>query len=220
MIPWWVLKPACDLLEAVINRVSPIPGFREEAFRRSASFNALEVFEEEHEVFPGEQDGLDWMLSQAPYDSADRREAVGQYTVDEVFAQQARVWDERPDPMELFDRIRAEAKEMAKDTAVPPYVYRDSAAGAGADPSPAMSPQAGGTSPEGVIPPTPSGPPTVKRGLGEGLPFIQGYCPACGWRGLFVGSGGYITCSQIDCPDPGAVTDLLAKRPTNGTVAG
>lgn len=160
-VPWQFIKASCELVEAVINRVSPIQGFREEAFRRSASFNALEVFEEEHDLFPGERDGLDELMSQAPYDSAERREAVGQYTVDEMFAQQARVWDERPDPMELFDRTKAEAKEMAKDTTVPPpYIYRDSAAGAGADPSPAMSPPAGDTSPEGVIPPTPSGPPT------------------------------------------------------------
>jgi hypothetical protein len=26
---------------------------------------------------------------------------------------------------------------------------------------------------------------------------------------LFVGSGGYITCSWVKCPDPGAVSDLL-----------
>lgn len=63
MIPWWVLKPACDLLEAVINRVSPIQGAQVEAHRRAAAFHALEVFEEENELFPGEQDGLDWMLS-------------------------------------------------------------------------------------------------------------------------------------------------------------
>ena len=38
---------------------------------------------------------------------------------------------------------------------------------------------------------------------------LEGKCPACGWSGLFVGSGGYITCSQYDCPDPGAVADIL-----------
>jgi hypothetical protein len=27
-------------------------------------------------------------------------------------------------------------------------------------------------------------------------------CPACGKEGLFVGKGGYITCSHLDCPNP------------------
>lgn len=27
-------------------------------------------------------------------------------------------------------------------------------------------------------------------------------CPACGRKGLFIGAGGYLTCSQVDCPQP------------------
>lgn len=37
---------------------------------------------------------------------------------------------------------------------------------------------------------------------------ITGYCPECGGS-LFVGSGGYITCSWIECPNPTKVADLL-----------
>jgi hypothetical protein len=27
-------------------------------------------------------------------------------------------------------------------------------------------------------------------------------CPSCGGRTLFIGSGGHLTCSFIDCPEP------------------
>lgn len=40
---------------------------------------------------------------------------------------------------------------------------------------------------------------------------ITGYCPECGGS-LFVGSGGYITCSSIECPNPTKVADLLLDR--------
>jgi hypothetical protein len=41
---------------------------------------------------------------------------------------------------------------------------------------------------------------------------IQGYCPmGCG-QTLFVGSGGYVTCSRIPCPQPTAVSDILDDR--------
>jgi hypothetical protein len=43
----------------------------------------------------------------------------------------------------------------------------------------------------------------------DGFPDIQGRCPACGGSSLFVGSGGYITCRRIDCPEPDAATKLL-----------
>lgn len=45
---------------------------------------------------------------------------------------------------------------------------------------------------------------------------VKGKCPACGWSGLFLGSGGYVTCSQYDCPDPcraGAAADLPVGEP-------
>lgn len=38
---------------------------------------------------------------------------------------------------------------------------------------------------------------------------IAGYCPACGTRSLFVGSGGYVTCGLLGCPNPTLVADLL-----------
>lgn len=39
---------------------------------------------------------------------------------------------------------------------------------------------------------------------------VPGYCPmGCGTT-LFIGSGGYITCSLIKCPNPSAVSDILA----------
>lgn len=53
---------------------------------------------------------------------------------------------------------------------------------------------------------------TVKSGPGKGWPRVAGYCPACGASSLFVGSGGYITCSIIGCSDPGAVADFLDDR--------
>lgn len=51
--------------------------------------------------------------------------------------------------------------------------------------------------------------PLVRMGVGEGFPKVQGRCPACRMSTLFVGAGGYITCSWLSCPDPGAASDLL-----------
>lgn len=46
------------------------------------------------------------------------------------------------------------------------------------------------------------------------FPRIQGRCPmGCGDT-LFVGSGGYITCSLDKCPNPTAVADLLLDHCT------
>ena len=42
------------------------------------------------------------------------------------------------------------------------------------------------------------------------LPRVSGYCPACGTASLFLGDGGYVTCSWIDCPNPDAATTILA----------
>ncbi|MYX67345.1 hypothetical protein K388_05598 [Streptomyces sp. KhCrAH-43] len=41
------------------------------------------------------------------------------------------------------------------------------------------------------------------------MPDVQGRCPACGGASLFLGSGGHVTCSRIDCPAPGEADDLL-----------
>ena len=46
--------------------------------------------------------------------------------------------------------------------------------------------------------------------LAAGLPQVQGRCPACGTKGLFLGDGGYVTCSLIGCPQPDAATEVIA----------
>jgi hypothetical protein len=46
----------------------------------------------------------------------------------------------------------------------------------------------------------------------SGAVQIAGNCPmGCG-ESLFLGAGGCITCSRIDCPRPTAVDELLAER--------
>ncbi|MFJ2004769.1 DUF6085 family protein [Streptomyces chartreusis] len=39
---------------------------------------------------------------------------------------------------------------------------------------------------------------------------VQGHCPACGWASLFVGDGGFLTCSRLECPQPDAAHQILA----------
>jgi hypothetical protein len=47
---------------------------------------------------------------------------------------------------------------------------------------------------------------------------VQGYCPmGCG-QTLFLGSGGYVTCSWAKCPRPTAVADLLEDKETEHLV--
>lgn len=46
-----------------------------------------------------------------------------------------------------------------------------------------------------------------------GFPHVVGRCPACGAKSLFLAVGGYVTCSVLGCPDPSAVTNLLAVDP-------
>ncbi|MCX4444758.1 DUF6085 family protein [Streptomyces albidoflavus] len=48
------------------------------------------------------------------------------------------------------------------------------------------------------------------------IPLVQGRCPACGWSSLFLGVGGYITCSRIDCPTPEAASTLLEHAHVGG----
>lgn len=48
--------------------------------------------------------------------------------------------------------------------------------------------------------------------LAAGHPHVAGRCPACNRASLFLGKGGYVTCAWIDCPNPGAVSDLLDPR--------
>lgn len=40
-------------------------------------------------------------------------------------------------------------------------------------------------------------------------PLVKGRCPACRGASLFLGSDGYVTCSRLDCPNPGAADKLL-----------
>lgn len=47
----------------------------------------------------------------------------------------------------------------------------------------------------------------TQREQGDGR--VVGYCPmGCG-RTLFLGAGGYITCSFLECPEPDAVATIL-----------
>ncbi|MWA08808.1 hypothetical protein [Streptomyces sp. BA2] len=46
----------------------------------------------------------------------------------------------------------------------------------------------------------------------RGLPDVAGKCPACLRSGLFLGDGGYVTCPQVDCPDPTAAHDAIEER--------
>lgn len=48
--------------------------------------------------------------------------------------------------------------------------------------------------------------------LASGLPLVKGNCPACGTAGLFLGDGGYVTCSLIGCPEPDAASTVLERR--------
>jgi hypothetical protein len=47
---------------------------------------------------------------------------------------------------------------------------------------------------------------------------VAGFCPmGCG-RTLFLGDGGHVTCSRIECSNPTAVTDLLHDAETEHVV--
>lgn len=46
---------------------------------------------------------------------------------------------------------------------------------------------------------------------------VQGRCPACNGSSLFLGAGGHVTCSRLDCPDPTKADDMLHRgRPEPG----
>lgn len=53
--------------------------------------------------------------------------------------------------------------------------------------------------------------------IGTGEPYTQSQpriadrCPCCGGQTLFIGAGGWLTCSVIGCKAPGAASDLLAQ---------
>lgn len=51
--------------------------------------------------------------------------------------------------------------------------------------------------------------PTSTAPAAANHPLVKGRCPACRGESLFLGSGGYVTCSRLDCPNPSAVDELL-----------
>ncbi|GAA3590768.1 hypothetical protein [Streptomyces osmaniensis] len=53
--------------------------------------------------------------------------------------------------------------------------------------------------------------PTSAAPLASGLPLVKGNCPACRRASLFLGTGGYPTCSNADCPEPDAATTVLEQ---------
>lgn len=54
----------------------------------------------------------------------------------------------------------------------------------------------------------------MTRTVNHAHPEVQGHCPACGLETLFVGAGGYLTCSYVDCPLPDAASRLLERVET------
>ena len=42
-----------------------------------------------------------------------------------------------------------------------------------------------------------------------GFPHVRGKCPSCNWKSLFLGAGGYVTCSNLDCIDPTQAAQML-----------
>lgn len=51
--------------------------------------------------------------------------------------------------------------------------------------------------------------PTVEK---DACPLVQGACPCCGSRSLFLGAGGYVTCGWVECSAPDAATLMLEQR--------
>lgn len=49
-------------------------------------------------------------------------------------------------------------------------------------------------------------------------PRVKGCCPACGWLTLYLGSGGHVTCSRLDCPNPCAADDQLHRGQPDGSL--
>lgn len=40
-------------------------------------------------------------------------------------------------------------------------------------------------------------------------PLVKGRCPSCHGQSLFLGEGGYVTCSYLSCPDPSVANRWL-----------
>lgn len=43
----------------------------------------------------------------------------------------------------------------------------------------------------------------------ERYPRVRGRCPACYGSSLFLGEGGYVTCSRLECTNPTAADSVL-----------
>lgn len=43
----------------------------------------------------------------------------------------------------------------------------------------------------------------------EPVPYINGKCPACGGRSLYLAAGDHITCSRKACPNPTQLNDQI-----------
>lgn len=54
--------------------------------------------------------------------------------------------------------------------------------------------------------------PELHRAHSSDYPSVVGTCPACGWHSLFLGEGGFVTCSRLACPAPEAASDLLSLK--------
>lgn len=50
---------------------------------------------------------------------------------------------------------------------------------------------------------------TVQHGVGAGMVRVEGSCPECGVRSLFVAVGQYVTCANLNCDDPCAPSRAL-----------
>ncbi|MFF1284395.1 hypothetical protein ACFVY4_27085 [Streptomyces sp. NPDC058299] len=59
--------------------------------------------------------------------------------------------------------------------------------------------------------PTRTALPSSTAPLAAGLPLVKGICPACGHPSLFLGSGGYVTCSAAECREPDAASTVLEQ---------
>lgn len=46
----------------------------------------------------------------------------------------------------------------------------------------------------------------------DSYPRVQGRCPTCGSESLFLGEGGYVTCSWIECSRPDHASDVLGAH--------
>lgn len=44
------------------------------------------------------------------------------------------------------------------------------------------------------------------------LPRVQGECPACNLRSLFLGQGGHVTCSNLECPLPDTMVAFKVRE--------